>query len=173
MDYEKLRYSYLTYLKIHIKTSNPSGTLIRSFLDSWFAYKMQGNFLSKGNRERWFNKKDIAPKNLSDVTRDCLLRMHFISKNALDSINLRSEIELVKDHAVPVKIIHKILRQDLNPSEESIEKILQNYYTLGVITSDEDKSLNKLGLKSEMPKDWDGMNVFARYEKAGIQRADL
>jgi len=24
-----------------------------------------------------------------------------------------------------------------------------------------------------MPHDWDGINVFARYEKAGIQKADI
>ena len=173
MDLDKLKYSYLTYLKIHIETQNPSGALIRSFLDSWFAYKMQGNFLSNGKRERWFNKKDIAPKRLTEATKDCLLRMHFISKNALNAINSESETVLIKDHAVPVKIIHKILRKDLNPSEESIEKLLQTYYSLGVLTSDEDKALNKLGLKSEMPEDWDGVNVFARYEKAGIQRADI
>lgn len=27
----------------------------------------------------------------------------------------------------------------------------------------------KLGLRNKMPKDWDGANIFARYEKAGIE----
>lgn len=36
------------------------------------------------------------------------------------------------------------------------------------IHDDENKLLGKLGLRNKMPKDWDGANIFARYEKAGI-----
>ena len=99
--------------------------------------------------------------------------MHFISKNALNAINSKSDTRLVKDHAVPVKIISEMLKQVNCPSEASVEKLLLSFYRLGVLTHEEDKTLNQLNLKSAMPNDWDGKNVFARYEKAGIQKADI
>ena len=97
--------------------------------------------------------------------------MHFISKNALNAINSKSDTQLVKDHAVPVKIISEMLKQIICPSEASIEKLLQDFYRLGVLTHEEDKTLNQLNLKSNMPNDWDGENVFARYEEANIQKS--
>jgi hypothetical protein len=173
MDLDKLKHSYLTFIKIHIETQNPDNKLIRSFIDRWFAYKKQGNFLTKGNIERTFNRSDISPNNLQVVTKDCLLNMHFISKNALNAINSKSDTRLVKDHAVPVKIISEMLKQVNCPSEASVEKLLLSFYRLGVLTHEEDKTLNQFNLKSAMPNDWDGKNVFARYEKAGIQKADI
>jgi hypothetical protein len=74
---------------------------------------------------------------------------------------------------MPVKVISELLKQDDCHSEESVEKLLLNFYKLGVLTQEEDKVLNQLSLKSAMPNDWDGINVFARYEKAGIQKADI
>lgn len=171
MDLDELKHSYLTFIKIHIETQNPDNKLIRSFIDRWFAYKKQGNFLTKGNIERTFNRSDISPDNLSEITKDCLLNMHFISKNALNAINSKSDTQLVKDHAVPVKIISEMLKQIICPSEVSIEKLLQDFYRLGVLTHEEDKTLNQLNLKSNMPNDWDGENVFARYEEANIQKS--
>ena len=173
LDLDKLKHSYLTFIKVHIETQNPDNKLIRSFIDRWFAYKKQGNFLTKGNIERTFNKSDISPNNLPEVTKDCLLNMHFISKNALNAINSKSDMQLVKDHAVPVKIISEMLKQVNCPSEASIEKLLLNFYRLGVLTHEEDKTLNQLNLKSAMPNDWDGKNVFARYEKANIRKSDI
>lgn len=129
--------------------------------------------MTKGNIERTFNRSDIHPNNLSEATRDCLLNMHFISKDALNAINSRSDTQLIKDHAMPVKVISELLKQDDCPSEESVEKLLLNFYKLGVLTQEEDKVLNQLSLKSAMPNDWDGINVFARYEEAGIQKADI
>jgi len=166
---DKLRESYLRYLKIYIELQNPDGKLIRTFLDSWFAYKMKGNFLTKNNIPRWFNK--LNTNKLSDAEKDCLLKMNFISKNALEAIYHKSDTYLMKDHSVPVKIIHKLLQSDLSRSEKNIEEFLNKYYRLGVLTKAEDIRLNDIKLKSDMPQDWDGNDVFARYKKAGIVRA--
>ena len=62
-------------------------------------------------------------------------------------------------------------RQDLSRSEENIEEFLNKYYRLGVLTKAEDIRLNDIKLKSDMPQDWDGNDVFARYKKAEIVRA--
>ena len=65
---DKLKESYLRYLKIYIELQNPDGKLIRTFLDSWFAYKMKGNFLTKNNIPRWFNK--LNTNKLSEAEID-------------------------------------------------------------------------------------------------------
>ena len=38
-----------------------------------------------------------------------------------------------------------------------------------VVTKDEDISLNRAGLRSTMPKDWEGEDPWARYTAVGIQ----
>jgi len=38
-----------------------------------------------------------------------------------------------------------------------------------VVTCDEPALLNKFGLRSTMPRDWDGKDVFARYAAIGIE----
>tara|TARA_B100000900_G_C20349543_1_gene621725 strand:- start:95 stop:628 length:534 start_codon:yes stop_codon:yes gene_type:complete len=168
-DLDKLKESYLRYLKIYLELQNPDGGLIRTFLDNWFAYKMKGNFLTKNNKPRWFN--GLNTNKLSDTHKDCLLKMNFISKDAFEAINNKSNTRLMKDHSVPIKIIRMLLQSDLSRSEKNIEKFLNKYYRLGVLTKEEDIRLNDIKLKSDMPQDWDGYDVFARYKKAGIERA--
>lgn len=46
-----------------------------------------------------------------------------------------------------------------------IREILEKYWKIAIITKDEDKLLTG----RSMPKDWDGNNIFARYDIAGIQ----
>jgi hypothetical protein len=171
MNLNEIKNSYLTFIRIHLETLNPDNALIRTFIDKWFAYSMKGNFLTIGNRERWFNKP-FANK-LSSATKDCLLKMHFISRDALSAIKSESEIRLVKDHSVPVKIITNLLKEKQFRSEEEIEQLLIKYYSLGVLTAKEDKLLNQSKLKADMPSDWNRDNVFARYKKVGIERASL
>lgn len=169
MNLETLYHSYLLFIKIYIESKNPDGTLMRSFVDKWFAYKQQGNFLTKNLIERKFNKP--YANKLSDAERDCLLKMHFISKDAKDAILNKTKTQLIKDHSVPVKIIHKQMLKKGNCSEIQIEELLTNYYSLGVLTAQEDLKLNALKLKSDMPADWDGKDLFARYKKANIKQA--
>ena len=42
------------------------------------------------------------------------------------------------------------------------------HYFLGAITKAEDDLLRKNGLRSNMPEDWDGKEVFARYDTVEI-----
>ena len=171
MDLDKIKSVYLSHIKIHIESPNLGSTLIRDFADRWFAYYKKGPFLKKTNSDRWFNGLNAI--KLNDMERDGLLQMHFISKNALEAINQKLDVGLVKDHSVPIKILHNLLIDEEFQSLELLEKFLLKYYTLGVITHEEHKILDQLNLKSEMPHDWDGINVFARYEKADIQKADI
>ena len=53
-----------------------------------------------------------------------------------------------------------------------VREILQKYFHVLLVTKAEDKRLVAVGLRSTMPIDWDGENVWARYEVVGIELAD-
>jgi hypothetical protein len=55
--------------------------------------------------------------------------------------------------------------------EKNVELILLKYIGYGgiLITTEEDKTLNSLGLQSKMPENWDKEDIFARYKLADIE----
>lgn len=96
--------------------------------------------------------------------------MHFISDMAFDAIEQGSDLRLIKEHSIPVRVLRKILIQQEPKTTTDIENILLRFYRLGVLTKDEDDILRLKGLSSKMPRHWDTTeNVFSRYEVAGIK----
>ena len=88
---------------------------------------------------------------------------------SLEKVKNKDYKGLVFEHIVPkTKYI-------LKPCEERskngtltidfIEDLLNRYYKIAVVTVEEDKKLNR----NSMPKDWDGINIFSRYEEAQIE----
>lgn len=76
--------------------------------------------------------------------------------------------ECVVEHAVPQMAIVNWL-MELDPlTNESVEALLKRYFTVMLVTEEEHARLNASGLRSTMPPDWDGENVFARYDAVGI-----
>jgi len=74
------------------------------------------------------------------------------------------------DHAIPVKVIIKMLMDKPSLSEKVIIEILRQFYVSVTVTKYEHTVLLKnLGLASKMPNDWNGIDPLARYKKAGIQ----
>lgn len=148
--------------------------MFRTFIDNWYGYYKGGDFVNRNGKPKWFNKPN--PKK----EKSALLQMDFISKNAkklIDGLD-DSKGTLVKDHSIPVKILRKLMiNGDSGPIIGicNIEDFLLNHYRLGVITKTEDalfrdKKLDKK-LISEMPKNWDGKEHFARYHVVGIDEA--
>ena len=84
------------------------------------------------------------------------------SHYSVDEIHIKTQ---TIDKTIDLTTVYRTL--------ELLEEFLLKYYTLGVITHEEHKKLDQLKLKHKMPHDWDGISVFARYEKAGIMRADI
>lgn len=77
--------------------------------------------------------------------------------------------DLVYEHMVPkAKYIQdkcvECAKNGEIKSVEEIEAILSKYWRIATITKDEDKLLNKLN----MPDDWDGSDIQARYRDKGI-----
>lgn len=80
----------------------------------------------------------------------------------------RTKRKLIHEHAVPKSVLIKMLFEIKNPTPKSVEDILSRYCVAVVVTKDEDRLLSKAGLRSKMPADWDGSDLWARYRKVGI-----
>lgn len=78
---------------------------------------------------------------------------------------------LIYDHPIPLKIIIEMLFKLENIDEKNVELILSKYIKYGgvLITKNEDKILNGLGLQFKMPENWDREDIFARYKLANIE----
>lgn len=74
------------------------------------------------------------------------------------------------DHAVPVKIIIKMLMEAPELSKDVAIDLLSRFYISVTITRREHTVvLKELDLESEMPSNWDGVDPLARYKQAGIE----
>ena len=87
------------------------------------------------------------------------------SKAALN----RPDIECMVEHVMPqMEIVNRLM--DMHPlTEAGVIEILTNYLRVMIVTRDEHALLNASGLRSTMPSDWDGKDVFARYAAIGIE----
>ncbi|MDI1360799.1 hypothetical protein [Methylotenera sp.] len=85
----------------------------------------------------------------------------------------KKKVKFIHEHVVPKKLIIERLMSHKNPSQESVKHILEDYFIAVVVTVDQDKKLNKLGLRSKMPE---GCNIsdnpWARYDEAGIKKIE-
>jgi len=74
------------------------------------------------------------------------------------------------EHVIPQMYIVNML-MDMNPVDKNKVKILlEKYFHVILVTKDEHRRLNASGLRSKMPEDWDGENIWARYEAVDINR---
>ena len=87
------------------------------------------------------------------------------SKAALD----RPDSECTVEHVMPqMEIVNRLM--DMRPlTEAGVIELLTNSLKVMVVTRDEHALLNSSGLRSTMPRDWDGRDVFARYAAIGIE----
>ena len=73
------------------------------------------------------------------------------------------------EHVVPTMVIVNML-MDMKPlTKRKVENRLKKYLHVLVVTKEEHRKLNSSGLRYKMPEEWDGKNVWARYEKVGIE----
>ena len=88
----------------------------------------------------------------------------YISQSMIESPNQKK----IRDHTVPFKIVRDKLLAIENINYDSVSKILNRFHVVTIISIEEDQKLKDAGLNSRMPKNWDGINSFARYETVGI-----
>jgi hypothetical protein len=79
--------------------------------------------------------------------------------------------ECVVEHVVPkMAIVNRLM--DMEPlTTTAITELLSSRFMVMLVTHEEHARLNASGLRSSMPADWDGSDIFARYAAAGIEPA--
>lgn len=77
--------------------------------------------------------------------------------------------ELVYDHSIPFNYLKDALLSEEDLQVEKLKSYLEKYTAACLITKEEDKRLNKIGLNRKMPTDWDQSDALARYKAAGIK----
>jgi hypothetical protein len=92
-----------------------------------------------------------------------------VSKAASSHEAVHGHKGLIHDHAVPRKAVTEMLLHLKSPSADDVHRILKEYCEGVLVTKDEDSLLSKAGLRSRMPKNWDGKDCYARYKAVGIQ----
>ncbi len=170
--------SYLDHIRIAVEVDD-KGAPFRDFIDNWAAFASEAeHHRSTGNRVVWFNNPDAIKRQAM------LLSLPFRSAGADTILRYAAEqgreyrrrreakdkaIKLIVDHAVPLAVIVKwLFEPGVDLSRESIRNHLKRWYCLGLLTNDDDEGLNRLGLRSRMPANWDGNDLIARYRETGI-----
>lgn len=94
---------------------------------------------------------------------------HFYSEEALKKMSKKDFKGMVFEHMVPKEeYIQKPCREAAingRLNEKDVLDLLEKFWKIAVITKDEYKLL----LGKKMPGNWDGENIFARYEHAKIK----
>ena len=80
----------------------------------------------------------------------------------------RKGLPIIHEHPVPRQVVRDKLFELKNPTAVKVAKVFRSYCLGAVIAKSEDECLNKNGLRSKMPPDWDGRDVWARYRAIGI-----
>jgi hypothetical protein len=95
--------------------------------------------------------------------------MHFISEQAWLVLNGKVEDALVKDHAVPVKVLIDELKSLRDPTLQDVQKHLMDRYRLGVITKTEDNRFRNPEPKLIWRMPATDNSCFARYHHPQIR----
>ena len=87
------------------------------------------------------------------------------SKAALN----KPDSECVVEHVMPqMEIVNRLM--DMRPlTKVGVIELLTNCLKVMVVTHEEHGRLNSTGLRSTMPPDWNGKDVFDRYAAIGIE----
>lgn len=92
----------------------------------------------------------------------------YYSREAIQKILEGDYTELVYEHMIPkTRYIQKPCENKARSGDLTIEfvvNLLERYWKIAVITKKQDNLLSR----SKMPPCWDGTNIRARYDKAGI-----
>ncbi len=154
---------YLGFIQVMASHHDRTPGTLRTFLDTWFAYETGGPFLNRAGTPIWLNK----PCPIKH--RAALLAADWISDSAQSAIdNERTDVHLVKDHILPVRVIRERLFERQFTDRDELLAFLRRWYRIGIITKVEDVLLNQRGLNRSMPPQWDQSSTFERYRYADI-----
>ena len=139
-----LEETYLEHILLHLRSNDPDDGVLTTYLNSWFAHQVGGDFLYRG-RPRWLSRGS-SKKLLAH-------RLHAISFAAREA-HVQGRIDdLVIDHAIPSAEIIRQLKTRRFESQKELRTYLKRTFTLALLTKQEhDHTLKPF--KSIMAEDW-------------------
>ena len=177
----RLADSYLDHIRIAVEAGD-IGAPFRDFIDNWAAFASEADHhRTATNRVVWFNNPHAIERRsmllslpFRSAGADAILQ--YAARHAADYHERRARkdvaVRLMVDHAVPLAVIvQQLFTAGANLSRTGARRHLERWYCLGLLTNAEDAMLNRLGLRSRMPSDWNGEDLTARYREAGIVAA--
>ncbi len=80
--------------------------------------------------------------------------------------------ECIVEHVVPkMAIVNRLM--DMKPlTTRAITELLTSHLMVMLVTHEEHTRLTASGLRSQMPREWDGSDILARYAAVGISIAN-
>jgi hypothetical protein len=115
-----------------------------------------------------FKEGKVTERVTKRILRATLRRIKpkIVGKSLKVSTSEKTDI----DHAVPLNIVVEVLLGETDLSIEGVKNLLATYLVSMELTAHEHRViLKELGLSKKMPRNWDGVNPYARYQVAGIQ----
>lgn len=96
------------------------------------------------------------------------LNCSFISPAAKHELSENPKAKLIAEHILPVSLALREF-ESLEPlTVDAVVEMVANYSLTALITHEEDQKLREAQLVKSMPENWDGKNIFARYQATGI-----
>lgn len=115
--------------------------------------------------------KEEMPKKYKDRRYSA----DYVSERALKHLETREwkAEEIQYEHMIPkTKYIKEVCEEATKNgvvTTDFIYDVLMKNLWIATVHKDEERLLKRLGLGDKMPSDWDEKNIFARYERAGIE----
>ena len=120
----------------------------------------------KGLREN-----EVSQRATKRILRASLRRIsakHIGSSIEAEAINLKPSLIDI-DHVIPVNVITNMILAQTDINKKSLVVFLGKYHCTAKITKQQHTQvLKEAGLSSKMPKDWDSVDLLARYSRVGI-----
>lgn len=124
-----LEAAYLRHIMLHLQSGDRDDTILKTFINSWFAHHAGGNFVSNG-KALWLSRKSTKVATASEV--------HAISHAARRSLAANDLDALVIDHTIPSAQIVAGLRsrheRKVLSHPEDLRPYLFRRFTLALIT---------------------------------------
>ena len=85
------------------------------------------------------------------------------------------KLKLRHEHLIPLKYLirNKLFKLTTDHSLVEVMNQINTFSVVAIITKEEDAILNKSKIKSKMPQDWDGIDIFARYKSGSLTNTAL
>lgn len=127
-----LEAAYLRHIMLHLECGDNDRSILKTFLNSWFAHHAGGSFVSEG-KALWLSRKATKRATASEV--------HAISHAARRSLAANDLDALVIDHTIPLAQIVGGLRSRHRRQPftrpEDLRSYLARRFTLALITKAE------------------------------------